>query len=476
MRLRHILRYLPVMVALALISPVPHLLGKAPFAAQASDVRTWVTSAIYLPVLHTAPRNTVPTRLEVYVATHLGGIGDDVGTAVDIAPDGTVVFGGVFPQYQPPVQSSVLLDGSTGLVLRFDATGRQLRSATRIGASIADLEVGPDGTILVCGDFGIAALDATADHLRWHYADGPGRRCAIGADGTSAALIGNEALVFSSSGTLRGRWVVTGGAQQDIAVDADRRQVIVTGYTQVGNDLQLPYVRAYTYNGSLRWRAYDFSSDLFGYDTADARGERVAIGRDGKLYVAGSINGGTGASAFARDPQDSARSVADRTILIDKYTNPFNVGSVTIAWFGRFDPENGRLERSQSLLTRRADDRANSISIAGITADAEGRVYLVGRAAAFIAERDRSSVAETRIGPYSGDAYALVITPDWRQRLTWVAFTAPSGGQGYATAVSMRDGTVALAATVSQGDFVTYQALYPFSAGGSDAYLVVWPR
>jgi hypothetical protein len=50
---------------------------------------------------------------------------------------------------------TALLRGSDGFVLRLDGNG-QLLTATRLGASVADREVSPAGTILACGDFGMA--------------------------------------------------------------------------------------------------------------------------------------------------------------------------------------------------------------------------------------------------------------------------------------------------------------------------------
>lgn len=452
-------------LALTLLIALTAGLGSA--AAQQGGGR------VYLPFLATAPGSS--SSLDVSAASQLGGAQADQGTAVDIAPDGTLVFGGTLPGYQPTVTPTVLLGGTAGTILRLDRTGRQLLSATRIGASVADLELGPAGVIAVCGDFGVATLDATAGQAVWSAAPGAGRRCAAGSDGTVAALVGGDAVAYDDAGALLKRWAVGGTAQNDIAVDGQNRLVIVTGYNQVSSNLQIPFIRAYGYDGALRWKSYDFPAGTPNLGSADTRGERIAIGRDGKLYFAGSINGGTGVSIFVRDPKDTSKSATDRIVVTDKYTNPFNIGSVKMLWFARFNPADGALELAQSLLTRRSDDKGNSIGASAITADADGTVYLAGSASAFIAERNQAKVAGVQVGTYSGsDAYALVISPDLTQRRLWVPFIGPAGGAGVAQAIAVRGGLVALAGTVTDGSFVTFNPLQAAPGGGDDAYLAVW--
>jgi hypothetical protein len=290
-----------------------------------------------------------------------------------------------------------------------------------------------------------------------------------------ATLVEGDALAYDAAGALLGRWAVGGSAQNDIAVDGQNRLVIVTGYNQVNGNLQIPFIRAYAYDGALRWKSYDFPAGTPNLGSADTRGERIAIGRDGKLYFAGSINGGTGVSIFVRDPKDTSKGAGDRTVVTDKYTNPFNVGSVKMLWFARFNPADGALELAQSLLTRRSDDKGNSIGASAITADTNGTIYLAGAASAFIAGRSQARVAGVQVGTYSGsDAYALVVSPDLRQRRLWIPFGGPAGGAGSAQAIAERGGLVALAGTVTNGSFATFDPLQAAPGGDNDAYLAVW--
>ncbi|RRR67915.1 MAG: hypothetical protein EI684_18275 [Candidatus Viridilinea halotolerans] len=451
----------------------------APLAAQANPVPSQ-TFTVYVPLVSvpgTPSGITSPTSLAVQAASHLGGAGDDLAAGVAIAPDGSVIVAGTLPGYQPPgVSPTTLLNGTNGWLLRLAPTG-QLRSATRLGANITGLAMSPAGLLVACGDFGLAALPPEATSLHWHHALGQGRRCAVGTDGSSALLVGNEVAVFSADGTAQGRWSAGVGTTNDLVVDSAHEQVIVTGFKQVNNNLQIPFIRAYSYTGMLRWQSYDFAADTPNVGTADTRGERLALGQDGMLYLAGSINGGTGASIFVRDPKDASQSATDRLVVTDKYTNPFNVGSIKMLWLGRFDPADGTLIVGQSLLTRRSDDRGNSISAGAMAAGRDGTLYLVGQAFAALANRDQGRINGMPVGSYGGgDAYVLVLTPDFRQRQLWLAWSGTDGSRGGAVGLVVSDTTVAMVAQVSVGAFVSHNALQAAPGGGSDAYVAIWQR
>jgi hypothetical protein len=274
-----------------------------------------------------------------------------------------------------------------------------------------------------------------------------------------------------------------GTAANDLAVDSARGQVIVGGYTQVSSNLQLPWIRAYTYDGTLNWRSYDFAAAPgFG---ADSRIERVALGADGYLYVAGSINGGVGASVFSRDPKDLSIPLGARLVKYDPYSDSTNTGSVKIAWFGRFNPADGSLTLGQALLTRRTTDRrGNSISIRAIAADSRGQVFLAGDAACCIKNRDQQRVAGIAVGPYEiGEGYVLMISADFGQRLIWTTYAGPTlpSGSSSARALAVRDRQVLTVATLSLDQtkprsLITINAIQPHPTGttGTEGYLLLW--
>jgi fibronectin type 3 domain-containing protein len=422
-------------------------------------------------------------NLDVSTATYLGGAGEDKANAVDVAPDGTLVLGGVMPGHNPGGATPVeLLGGGDGVVVRFNRAGTEVLSVTRLGSSINDLEIDDSGRIVVCGDFGVVLLNSTASEALWNANPGSGKRCAVGSDGTAAVLLDDGTIsVYDSNGGALGTWEVSGSAQNDIALDAASSQVFVTGYNQVSGNLQLPRLRAWNYNGELQWISYDFdSAPGLG---ADTRGERIAMGRDGKLYMAGSINGGTGASVFSRDPRDINESLGDRLVKTDNYNNPTNIGSVKMAWYGRFNPTSGELELAQSLLTRKEDGSGNSISIKAIAADESGRVFVAGSSSARLENRDARQVAGITVGGYEGsEPYFLAVQADFSQRIVWSPFAAPgtSAGGSPASGVGVRDGVAAVGITLNPKDsgsrgLITHNALQDTQGSLPDAYLAVWP-
>ncbi len=446
-----------------------------------------VDSTIYLPLVVRSPVVQTSTNLAVFSATHIGGAGSDSASAVDVDLSGNVVWAGVLVGTNPAIAGVApvtLLGGGNGAIVRFDSYGTTVLSVTRIGTNVRDLEIGA-GPMVVCGDFGVAVLDASAASVLWSATPGMVRRCAIGSDGTTAASVGTQIYAYAPSGQPLGSWS-SGGASGDpdaldLAVASASQAVVVTGYKQKTNDLQVAFLSAWSYSGTPRWTSYDFSaSAVNGANiSADTRGRRVAIGRDGKLYFVGSINGGTGASIFSRDPKNVALTLGgDRSVSTDTYNTATNTGSISMIWYGRYSPADGTLEKGQSALTRKDDGKGNSIGIKTITADEAGRIYLGGDAYYQIHNRAARQVAGTTVGPYaSGEAYLLVISADLKQRHIWTSFAGPavSAGGSPVVGVAVRNGIAAIAISLSNGRLITTaNALQPSPGPLADGYLAVW--
>ncbi|MGH2354834.1 MAG: hypothetical protein ACRDJN_24765 [Chloroflexota bacterium] len=467
-----------------------------------------------------APETIARPNLEVTTATYLGGAGAQAA-AVDVAPDGGVIFGGVWPRaratggdpstghlagqmadsgYASGLETVSLLGGGDGVVVRVAAgppsgmgsatptpatphgaeavgvtapTAPVVLSVTRIGASVDDLKVNAGGAIAACGDFGVAVLDPTASAVLWADDPGPVRRCAFGDDGTVAALAGHSVYVYGSGGGMLGNWSAGVSHHNDVAIDSGRNAVITTGYTNRrtarGLRVQVAFLRAWSYSGVLRWSNYDVPADQLWPLVADTRGVRVSMGRDGKLYFAGESAGGD--SIFSRSPAEPGAGAAlsdEQLARTDAFTIPYNTRSNHITWFGRYDPADGTLERGQFLLARldSGDRRGNTIRPRAIMADETGRVYLAGVTTSSIHNRDDQSIAGTQVGPYTGsEAFVLVVQPDFRERVVWTPFTAPipAGADpthdSAATGIGLRDGVVAVAATLNRGALLTYNPL-----------------
>ncbi|MEM8533209.1 MAG: hypothetical protein AAGF95_20380, partial [Chloroflexota bacterium] len=393
-------------------------------------------------------------NLPASAATYLGGDGEDQANAVEVAPDGNVVMAGTMPNHNPGgVTPTELLGGGSGAIVRVDGDGQEVLSVTRIGAAVSDLEMNDEGQMAVCGDFGVATLNATASEVLWNAEPGSGTRCSIGADGTVAAIVGSEAQVYNASGDAIASWGIGGSFQEDIVVDSANNLIIATGFTNRrggGNPVQVAFIKAWNYNGESEWTNYDFSGGDAARTSlmADTRGYRLAIGGDDKLYFTGESAGGN--TIYGRDPKNIDENLGDRQVKTDNYTNPFNTKSNHITWYGRYNPANGDLEQGQIILTRLSSGGGNTIRPRGIDADVNGTVYVSGVAACCIADRDNQQLGGQAIGGYTGgESFLLVVSPDLEERLYWTPF--PGGGDA---SVAVRNGTAALATTSEKDELV----------------------
>jgi hypothetical protein len=428
------------------------------------------------------PAAQVSTNLQVATASYLGSTGT-LATTVDVAPDGTTVFGGLLVREPGDngelslpggVQPVSLLGGGSGVIVRLAGAGGSphVLSVTRLSGAVEEVRVNGGGQIAACGAFGVAVLDSTAGAVQWVDRPGTVRRCAFADDGSLVALAGQSVFVYGSGGGLIASWSVGGTAQSDVALDAARGLVFATGHTNrrtpQGEPVQVAFVRAWTLAGVPAWTAYDAAADRLSGAAGDTRGVRISLGRDGKLYFAAESAGGN--SVFSRQPGNPASALsAEQLVQTDLFTDPtFNTQRNHITWFGRYNPADGSLEKGQFVLARLDDasQRGSSIRPRSIAADEDGRVYLAGATNASIQDRDVRTISGAAVGPYGGgEAFLLVVQPDLRQRAVWTTFTAPppSGSdqthESVATAVGVRNGIAALTATVSRGGLLTFNPL-----------------
>lgn len=423
--------------------------------------------------------------LNVCTATYLGGSGADHVAALDIAPDGAIVFGGAIPGNDLGLSPTALLGGGDGVVLRLASTGKKVLSVTRLGKAITDLEVSrKDGAIAVSGDFGVALLDPEAGASRWQKdLGGSASRVAVGADGAVAALRGATISVFDASGAALGSFSTTASALSDLAVDGASQTVFVTGYKQddggACTQYKSTFIRAFGYDGTAKWTSYDWNHDQVGAssDCADSTGLALAMGRDGKLYYAGKSDGGN--TVHQKDPRDLAKKAPN--VGFDAYNQPFGLsGANAIGYYARFNPGDGVIEQGQFILTRKGDNGGNAAVPSVITADDKGNVFVGGSSAFQIENHDAKKIDGQAVGPYASfEAFALIASPDLSKRLTWTVFTRT--GPADAKAMAAADGIVVFGAEQSEGQMmkgglITVEALQEKPAGGgSEAFLSVWP-
>ncbi|HIK14648.1 MAG TPA: hypothetical protein IGS53_05055 [Leptolyngbyaceae cyanobacterium M33_DOE_097] len=425
---------------------------------------------------------TAPTNnLDISAATLFGNGGQDYAYATDLSVDSKFAFvGGSFPSYNPGGQAYNLLGGGTGALIRYNTATNQVVSTTRLPGAVEDLEVNPvTGQIAIAGDFGVALLSADASQIIWSntsFTDAT--RVATSGNGQVAVMrdragAPDQILLYNALGQVVQQWDtgLTTRHFNDVAVtDQNGGIVIATGYDQKTADLQVAFGQAWDLNGKQIWKNYDFSSLAVENANlmADTRGERVAIGRDGQLYLAGSINGGTGASIFSRDPLNIAQSAAAQTVTTDSYNTPTNVGSIVMTWFGRYDALTGGLVKGQSLLARQSSGQGNTVRVNSITADEMGQVYLGGEAAGSIANRNLQQIKGQTVAPYAPyDGYLAIISADFSQRYAWTPVS-----KAKVNAVSVRNG-VAVSVATTTAQQITYNAVQSSYGGAEDGYLFV---
>ncbi len=429
--------------------------------------------------------STSPTNnLQVNAATHIGGSGTDSASAIDIGSDGSIVFAGILPGHNPGGKSPTsLLGGGDGAIVRYAEDGRSVLSVTRIGSSVTDMEIAGDGKMAVSGSFGVAVLNATASSVAWSANPGAASRVSIGSDGTVAALVSGKVHVFSSSGASVATFSVSGNYKEDLVVDGVNKSIIVTGYSQknVSNvclgQLQVAWMRSYSYTGTVKWTDYDFKAEEHGADQycADTRGYRVALGKDGYLYLAGESAGGN--SMFLLDPKNyTVKLGSDRLISYDAYNKAYNTAANHITWYGKYNPKDGNLILGQFLLPRNTDGSGNTIRPRGIAADANGKVYVTGTTTCCLENRSEQYISGIQTGAYAGgEAFLLIVQPDFKKRLHWTPFTK-DGHSSSGVAVAVRNGKAAQASSLKTGSMVSVQAVQPNPSTVPDAYLVSWSQ
>ncbi|MEU7905837.1 hypothetical protein [Actinoplanes sp. NPDC049118] len=408
-------------------------------------------------------------------AGYLGTGPDDTTGGVDIGAGCTVVVGGRFTGTAVLAGATRLPGGGGGAVLRLSADGRRVLSAVRVAGTVDDLEVRrTTGDIAVATDRGVRVLDAAAAKVRWQTRAAVSR-VAIGDAGTVAALDGTTVGIYSSGGKRTGSVRLAGRTVSDVAVDDRRGLVFVAGFTQRGGScgqVQVPFVRAYGRDGAARWKLYDFDPGALNGLCADSRAGRVAMGRDGKLYLAGEMAGG--ASVFTTNGR-SAKAPAPN-VGYDKFTQASNTSDAHLTYFARLDPATGSIKAGQTLLARIdvKGDKGNTITPSAITADAGGRVYVGGSSAYQIAGRSQMRMNGHPLKPYAGgDAWVLVTSPDLRKRLQWTAWT--DGGQAEVVGLAVDGPVAALAARVGKPAMYVKAPVQKAVPSGGSGYAAVWP-
>jgi hypothetical protein len=424
----------------------------------------------------------------VCTATYLGGPGNDAVGGVDIGLDGSVLVGATLPGENLGATPTVLEGGTDGAVLRMSNDGTKVLSVARIGTRVNDLQIDTStGNIAVAGDFGVALLDANGTTLLWKKAAPGGEVKKVAAGGGHvAALAGKKVTLWDASGAEVTGIDISGKDINDLALDAVSKTLAVTGYKQDDGDkcsqYKSTFIRAYGFDGAPRWTNYDWTKADVGAssDCADSTGLALALGRDGKLYYAGKSDGGN--TVHRKDPRDLSKNAP--LVGTDQFNQPYGFkGASSIGFYGRYSFSDGQIELGQFVVARKGDGGPNTEGNAAtpfaIAADEEGHVLVSGTAAFRIQGLDQKTVGGQKIGAYSSfEGFLLVVSPDFKERLSWTSFSAGGPSDGRAVAASGKLGVYTASQNAEQagkGGLITTSPLKAAPAGGADGYLVVFP-
>ena len=385
-------------------------------------------------------------------STWLGGAEDDRLTAAVVLEDGSILVGGEAED--------------EGALIRLSADGQKVLSRRRTEGAVTDMALAPDGRVLAAGAFGVVALSPDAQKILWtNPTGGKNARVAAGPKGSAVVLAGKQVIVVADGGKRRSSWKVKGGYVEDVACDAARGRVFVTGFDNKrghSNPVQVAFVDAYDGSGKRAWKAYGWGGkevDDRGL-MADTRGYRLAMGPDGKLYVAGESAGGN--TMWSRRPQD-LDAKAD-LVKGDKYQHAFNTRANHITYVGRLDPETGASEGGTLLLARLSNNRGNTIRPRALAADAEGRIY-VGGASAYGCPMSNGAFGAAE----PSGAWFCVFDKTFARRY------ATAFGSGKTAAIALGPNAVVAVGEAKAG-VVPHKAFQAEPGGGVDGWIVALKR
>lgn len=325
--------------------------------------------------------------MQPVVATYFGGPGGDQARAGAFGPDGTLFIAGAIPG-EPGFRLGVKPEGDgEGILLRLKAATFTPVTAARFAGVVTDVEVDAKSNVFVTGKFGTAKMDRLGLKAVWSNAVGSGEegKLGLGANGAVVVLAGKKISVLDDKeGATTTSWDVDLGAVADMAVDEKSKQVFVIGTRTFPkaidgeHDYTTLAVHAFDMTGKLLWKAYDWPMDEA---TAagcrnNTRGQRIAVGEDGMLYVAATSN--SGLTPLMRQPRD-LKSEVPGPKNADEYQQGFATSRGPLTWMVRMDAKTGRAQISTIFLSRdhsSAPAKGLPIRATAIAADKMGTVYL----------------------------------------------------------------------------------------------------
>jgi PKD repeat protein len=478
--------------------------GDGTSGSERTAQHTYAFEGVYTATLTVTDNDghTAQTTQEIYVSegsefgismsSQLGDAGDTESVrGTRILSDGSIVLAANIGSATPGGTSPAVMSetgassASGGAIIHISADGKSVLSALRIADEVVDLSIDDNNQLYIAAGYDGLIQMPTPTTFGWQRLNGNYvHRVDAGGDGQSAALVpgnvsnrennagGGRIYHHAQDGTLLNDFSGTQNTL-DIAIDTERQSIYLTGWRQLGGiwgpsdqcsggtntrfPVQIAYLRACAFNGSIKWHSYSWDRETTpGVDTnpcpffdpaypelsvemlnpawlnrytnnmADTRGIRIILGDDGKLYAGFEAAGGN--HIFRYDPYDLSRSVD--IVGGDGWHSFTNTGSSHKTFVGKYDPETGNYLQGQQLNTiilNANGPGANGLGLkeGDLYADADGRLFVAGSAAAGLPFTG-SALYERQPGQielnpfpseyYTGGAYLIVLSPDFETR------------------------------------------------------------
>jgi hypothetical protein len=279
-----------------------------------------------------------------------GGIGDQSWNAAAVQPDGTFVLAGTrqLPTTIPALEVYDLAGSPNGggSILRIEPTTGLVLSMTQIPAVPLDLDLTPDGDLLVASRSISMKISAAGDTLLWRS----GSADEIASDGQGGAWFSTRKGKKVTHVDTDGKVLHTFKAGQGFGIQAmtylpKQELVVVAGGISRPSPIHVPYVHAHRHDGSMAWKMYDFpgQASVNAGDIADTIVQKMLVGPDGTLYTVAHSDGG--ATMWRHHPQKMAQKIPGLPVGHQGNQMYLAKRSNRIICLSKINPENGMVKK-----------------------------------------------------------------------------------------------------------------------------------
>lgn len=404
------------------------------------------------------------------LSMYLGGKGHNSAVATAVLNNQLVAVAGTFTE----VNSATTFETinifnsnapATARVLLIQIPSGNITTVYNLGNEIYDME--SLGNILyVVSDLGIVSINTTTHKAVWGP-QGPastkntGAKLAVDVSGLCFALIDKIIYCYETNGVVTGSYNVGHNYCNDIAVYnntifvAGYDSKINSAYTSCGYDpgssydpVDVAFIDAFSFtpntgnsyrnrniNIKYSYSTYNFEGAALACDMSSTQINKLAIGKDGFLYLLGSadgpknifrwngkttwkLNGGANPQAVYSSGYDNYHNVD----MFPEGTPSQFVGKINIA-DGKV--VNGFFSNTFSALTGQYDfiDSQNG----ALYVDSERNVYVGSMAGNSIPNRAYATTFNQTLAPYSAGDPALMSIGNMSYTSAWNAFTDANG-------------------------------------------------